>query len=167
MTDCAVIEAPQALPALPLPEVPTREQIERLEREMLAMEQARPDAIVALPTWHHFADGLAARTICIKAGTLLTGAAHLGDHLNVAHGDITVWTEDGMRRLVGYHVLPSRAGAKRVGLAHADTWWTTVHANPDNCRDERELERRLVEQPHQLQTNRVPQLVQQATESLQ
>ena len=138
---------------LPLPQRPTREQIERLEASMLALEIDGHG--VELPTWHHFADGLAARTIVIPAGCCLTGAAHRAEHLNIASGDITVWTEDGMKRLTGYHVLPSRPGAKRAGLAHADTHWTTVHANPDNCADVAELERRFIEQPAALQRHRL------------
>lgn len=141
-----------------LPEAPTREQIERLEREMIALEAQMPEAIVGLPTWHHFADGLAARTIIIKAGTVLTGGVHTSDHLNIAAGDITVWTEAGMRRLTGYHVLPSKGGAKRVGLAWADTYWTTVHANPDNCTDVQVLEDRLIADAHNLQSRRLPAL---------
>lgn len=133
--------------------VPTREQIERLEGEMLAMEQA--GAGVAIDTWHHFVDGLVARTIFIPAGTLLTGAAHRTEHLNICHGDIEVWTEQGMRRLTGYHVLPSLPGAKRVGRTFADTWWTTVHLNPGNERDIAALEDALVEASELLQRRRL------------
>ena len=136
-----------------LPARPSRAQIERLELELLRMEGAGHGD--ELPTWHHFADGLAARTILIKAGTCLTGAAHKSEHLNVCCGDITVWTEDGMRRLTGYHVLSSRPGAKRVGLAHDDTWWTTVHANPDNVTDVAVLEELFVEEASRLQSRRL------------
>lgn len=136
-----------------LPQVPTREQIGRLEEHLLAAEGQ--GAGVVLDTWHHFADGLVARTILIPAGTCLTGAAHKAEHLNVCHGDITVWTEQGMRRLTGYHVLPSMPGAKRVGLAHADTHWTTVHLNPGNELDIDKLEDALVEESHRLQRRRL------------
>lgn len=137
----------------PLPHVPSREQIEALEGMLLQVEGQGGG--VAIETWHHFADGLVARTIRIPAGTLLTGAAHKAEHLNIAHGDITVWTEDGMRRLTGHHVLPSLPGAKRVGFAHADTWWTTVHVNPTNERDVAALEDALVEAPKSLQSRRL------------
>lgn len=135
----------------PLPQTPTREQIDRFEAGLLALEA---QAGVPLDTWHHFADGLVARTILIPAGTMLTGAPHKAEHLNVCHGDITVWTEQGMRRLTGYHVLPSLPGAKRVGMTHADTHWTTVHLNPENLRDLAALEDALVEAPERLQRRR-------------
>ena len=79
-----------------------------------------------LQTRHELSGQVYARTIFIPAGTILTGAAHRKDHVNIMHGDITVSTDEGMRRLSGYLVLPTKAGMKRVGLAHADTWWTTV-----------------------------------------
>ena len=139
--------------ALALPEVPSREQIDRLEQQMLQLEAQ--GEMVDIGTWHHFADGLMARTILIPAGTALTGAAHLADHLNICHGDITVWTEQGMRRLTGYHVIPSLAGAKRVGYAHADTWWTSVHLNPNNERDLDALAEAMVESPETLQSHRL------------
>lgn len=139
---------PQVLPA-----TPSREQIEGFEGLLLEAEAG--GAGVELDTWHHFADGLVARTIRIPAGTVLTGAAHKAEHLNIAVGDITVWTEAGMRRLTGHHVLPSLPGAKRVGYAHADTWWTTVHANPDNLRDVQALEDALIADAHTLQSRRL------------
>lgn len=136
-----------------LPHVPSREQIERLEDGLLDLE-ARGHG-VELDTWHHFADGLVARTIIIAAGTALTGAAHKAEHLNICHGDITVWTEAGMRRLTGYHVLPSLPGAKRAGMAHKLTYWTTVHLNPGNSRDIEALEDALVCDSHRLQRRRL------------
>jgi hypothetical protein len=139
---------------------PSREQIERLEQHLLQVE---PEAGIALETWHHFADGLVARTIAIPAGTLLTGAPHKAEHLNVCHGDITVWTEQGMRRLTGHHVLESLPGAKRVGLAHADTWWTTVHLNPGNERDLAALENALVAEADMLQRRRAHHVLSAST----
>lgn len=139
-----------------LPARPTREQIERFEDMLLEIGQQVGE--VELPTWHHFADGLVARSILIKANTVLTGAVHTAEHLNIASGDITVWTEDGMRRITGYAVLPSKPGAKRVGYAHTDTHWTTVHTNPDNCTDVQVLEDRLLADAHRLQSRRLPTL---------
>jgi hypothetical protein len=138
-----------------LPHIPGREQIERLEQAMLAAEGEHG---VAIETWHHFADGLVARTIFIPAGVTLTGAAHKAEHLNVCCGDIDVWTEQGMRRLTGFHVIPSLPGCKRVGHAHADTWWTTVHLNPGNARDIAALEDALVIDADRLQSRRQPAL---------
>jgi hypothetical protein len=136
-----------------LPAIPSREQIERLEAALLNAEEQ--GAGIEVQAWHDFARGQVARTILIPAGTCLTGAVHRTEHLSVCSGDITVWTEQGMRRLTGYHVLTSHPGAKRVGFAHADTYWTTVHVNPDDERDVSKLEEALVEDAHRLQSRRL------------
>jgi hypothetical protein len=151
MQDAASHPAVDALALLPA--MPTREQIERLEAELLKVEAA--GAGVDIGAVHHFAGNLVSRTIYIPAGTCLTGAAHLAGHLNIAAGDITVWTEAGMRRLTGYHVLPSAPGAKRVGYAHRDTWWTTVHLNPTVGEDVAAIEDLLIEDAHRLQARRL------------
>lgn len=147
-----------------LPVHPTAGQIERLGQELLRAEAAGFG--VELQTWHHFADGLVARTILIPAGTCLNGAPHKAEHLNVCHGDITVWTEAGMQRLTGYHVLPSLPGAQRVGYAHADTHWTTVHTNPGNERDIAALEDALVDNADTLQRRRLAALQHDNQEAL-
>lgn len=106
-----------------LPAIPTREQIEALERHIKQLPQ------VEVRTRHYFAQGLYAREILIPAGMVLTGRVHKTEHLNiVSQGDITVWTEEGMKRVQAPFTLVSQPGTKRVGLAHADTVWTTIHA---------------------------------------
>jgi hypothetical protein len=143
---------PQQLVPVALPAMPTREQIERLEGDLIAAEAAGGMRLedgtelvpLELDAWHHFADGLVSRTILIPTGAALTGAEHRAEHLNICCGDISVWTEHGMKRLTGYHVIPSLPHAKRVGYAHADTYWTTVHLNPGNERDIEKLEDALV-----------------------
>ena len=126
-----------------------REQIEQAEQALLTFPQ------VVLETWHHFADGLVARTIMIPAGTVLTGAVHKAEHLNVCFGDIEVMTDAGMQRLTGYHVIPSLPGTKRIGRTYGDTLWTTVHLNPGNERDIAKLEDALVDDAHRLQSRRL------------
>ena len=133
-----------------------REQIEQAEQALLTFPQ------VVLETWHHFADGLVARTIMIPAGTVLTGAVHKAEHLNVCFGDIDVMTDAGMQRLTGYHVIPSLPGTKRIGRTYSDTLWTPVHLNPGNERDIAKLEDALVEDAHRLQSRRLLPLSTQA-----
>jgi hypothetical protein len=82
---------------------------------------------VDLHTTHIVHAGLSARTILIPAGTVLTGALTNCDNVCVICGDITVTTDAGPQHLIGFHVVAAKAGAKRVGVAHADTYWTTLH----------------------------------------
>ena len=141
----AEIESSVALVPVRLPIKPTMEQIKRIEGCILQMPQ------VDTPTTHYFAPGLYAREMFIPAGTVLTGAVHKVEHLAIFVGDITVWTEGGMKRLTGHHTFISKPGAKRVGFAHTDTWCTGFF--PTEKTDVGELERELVEDPHLLQCN--------------
>jgi hypothetical protein len=112
-----------------------RDKIERLEAHMLAQPQVEIEPV------HHFAHGIYAREITIKAGTLLTGKIHKTEHLNiVSKGRIAVWTEDGMKEVAAPFTMVSRPGTKRVGYALEDTVWTTIHATPETDLDKLEVE---------------------------
>lgn len=119
---------------------PTREQIERLENYLVQEEQ------VEVPQVHRFAKGLYAREITIPKDTLMTGKVHLHEHVSVMlSGDMTVLTEDGVKRVKGPQVFISPPGTKRVGYAHEETRWLTVHVNEDEERDIEVIESKLVE----------------------
>lgn len=123
--------------------------VKRLEQIILAAPQ------VDLLTTHNLEGGMYARTIYLEAGTVLTGAVHKTDHLNIVFGDISVTTDEGVQRITGYHVIETKAGMKRAGYAHAATAWTTI------CKTEKkvlsDIEDDLVEDSDKLQT-RHPQL---------
>lgn len=115
-----------------------------LEREVAKLPQ------VDLQTTHAFSGGMYARTICLQAGTVLTGAVHKTDHINIVIGDISVTTDEGVIRLTGHHVLTTKAGMKRAGFAHAHTMWTTICKT--DATEVREAENALVHNPEKLQT---------------
>ena len=112
-----------------------RRRVESLEREIQKLPQ------VDCPVWHHFAPGLYARKMLIRADTVLTGAVHKTEHLVIVSGDISVTTPDGTKRITGAHeIFKSLPGEKRAGYAHTDTYFTTVHATNETDLD------RLVEE---------------------
>lgn len=126
----------------PLPNKPSLETIKQFERCLRNLPQ------LEIETTHHFADGLYGREILIPAGCTLTGKIHKGEHLNfLMQGDITVWTEDGMKRLQAPAVLVSRPGTKRVGYAHENTIWVTVHATRETSLEALENELIVPEDP--------------------
>ena len=103
---------------------PSRAQIDTFEAALLQQPQ------VAIPVEHRFAEreNLYAREIVIPAGTLMTGRVHKHQHVSIMiSGDMTVLTESGMQRVKGYHCWICPPGTKRVGYAHAETRWITVH----------------------------------------
>lgn len=91
-----------------------------IEEEMKKLPQ------VDIPKTHYFANGLYAREINIKKGTLLIGKMHKFSQINtVSKGDISVLTENGWKRMKAPFTFESPAGIKRAGYAHEDTTWTT------------------------------------------
>lgn len=106
---------------------PMIEKILRLEDYLLN----DPENQLDIEPVHYLADGLYAREITIPAGVVATGKIHKFEHINiVSKGTISVWTEEGLRRIDAPATLISQPGMKRVGYAHADTVWTTIHAIP-------------------------------------
>jgi hypothetical protein len=150
--------APVAHPALALlPDAPTRDQIEAFGHLLVSLESEH--GVVDISTVHHHAEGLYGRSVLIKADTFLVGLPHKAGHLNVCVGDITVWTESGKKRLVGAHIMPATAGVMRVGFAHADTTWFSIHRNDTGTTDIELIEGALVEHVERLQTRRHPELM--------
>lgn len=96
---------------------------------------------------------MAVRAIFIPAGSYLEGAAVNLDNISVMVGDVTVTTAAGPVRLTGFNILPSAAGFQRVALAHADTWWATLHHT--DLTDIADVEAEMVDAPEALQSRRL------------
>jgi hypothetical protein len=115
---------------------PSREQIDRLQAEMVKMPQAD------LQTEHYFSEsGMYCRKVFRPAGTLIVGKVHKHHHLFLcAMGEIIAWTENGMKRLQAGDVVESKPGTKRVTLAVTDAIGMTVHRTDKTDLDEIEAE---------------------------
>jgi len=116
--------------------IPSREQIEQLQAEMVKMPQAE------LQTEHYFSEsGMYCRKVFRPAGTLIVGKVHKHHHLFLcAMGEIIAWTENGMKRLKAGDVVESKPGTKRVTLAVTDAIGMTVHRTDKTDLDEIEAE---------------------------
>lgn len=120
-----------------------RTSILKLEAAMLAM----PGHLLAddFKTTHHFSPGIYMRELFIPKGTTLTGKIHKHGHLCIlSQGEVSVWTEGGMKRVSAPAVIQSEPGIKRAFYAHEDSIWITVHHNLDNEKDIEKLEEMLV-----------------------
>lgn len=118
---------------------PELQKIMDLESVMLRMPQ------VEIKTTHHFAPGIYMREIFIPKGTCLTGKIHKTEHLNIlSQGVLAVMTEDGIKVLRASTVIKSQPGIKRVGFAHEDSVWITVHPNVTDEQEVPRLEAALV-----------------------
>jgi quercetin dioxygenase-like cupin family protein len=119
-------------------DVPTREEIQRLQDEMAKMPQAE------LKTEHYFSQGMYCRKVFRKAGTIIVGKVHKKDHFFMcAQGQIIAWSEKGMVTLSAGDVLCSKAGTKRVTMAVTDAIGITVHKT--NKTDLDKIEKELIE----------------------
>lgn len=112
-----------------------RQKLARLEASMRAGPQ------VDLPVRHHFSRGVYARELFIPKGAVIVGKIHKYSQVNiVSKGDISVLTEDGVKRFqCGAHIV-SQPGIKRAGYAHEDTIWTTIHGTHETDTDALEEE---------------------------
>jgi quercetin dioxygenase-like cupin family protein len=121
-----------------LPDYVSREQVERLQGEMLSMPQAE------LITEHCFSQGMYMRKVSRPAGTLIVGKVHKEPHFFLcAKGEIIAWTESGMKRLQAGDVVESKPGTKRVTLAVTDAIGITIHRTDKT--DLNEIEAELIE----------------------
>lgn len=151
MNDLNVIDAPEA--SFLFKASPMKKVVEDFEKLLASMPQRY------VKVKHDVNGGVYTRTGLIPAGTTFIGAVHTKDHINIVCGDITILTESGPIRYTGYHVLPAKAGSKRVAYTHADTMWTTVlHTT---LTDIRAIEDESVEDSSQLQTRKMPDEVKE------
>ena len=80
------------------------------------------------PLKHTFADGVYVREIFIPKDMIVIGKLHKHSHPNfLMSGEVSVVTEEGIKRLKGPMSMISPAATKRVVYAHEDTVWITVH----------------------------------------
>jgi quercetin dioxygenase-like cupin family protein len=130
---------------LTLNNVPTREQIERLQMEISQMPQTELQfATDAMQTEHYFHGGMYARKLIRPAGTLIVGKVHKQDHYFLcAKGEIIAWSEKGMMHLYAGDIIESRPGTKRVTLAVTDAIGITFHKTDKTDLDE--IEKEMIE----------------------
>ena len=121
-----------------IPHVPSRDQIDQLQAEMVKMPQ------LELQTEHFFVPGMYCRRVYRPAGTLIVGKVHKHPHFFLcAKGEIIAWTESGMRKLQAGDVVECQPGTKRVTLATQDSIGVTIHKTEKT--DLNDIETELVE----------------------
>ena len=104
------------------------DKVRELEKIILQTPQ------IILKTTDFIHGKMYARTVFIPAGLVLTSVLTKIDNICVVSGDVTVTTQHGLKRFTGYHVIPALSGAKRAGVTHADTYWTTfIHTEHTDC----------------------------------
>lgn len=109
-----------------------RSKVFMLEQRMKEGEKEGKFDLYELPVKHHFSQGVYGREMFIPKGTIVTGHIHKYTQLNVlVSGDLSVLTEEGVKRVKPPFVVVSPPGTKRVAYAHEDSIWLTVHSVGD------------------------------------
>src|SRR5574337_250051 len=104
-----------------------------------------------LPVTHHFSDNIYCREIFMPAGSVVVGKKHATRHLNIVlSGECVVWTVHGKKNLKTGMIFESLAGEQKVVLMKTDVRFLTIHYNPDNLREEAELEGKYIRSEEQL-----------------
>jgi len=102
-----------------------RRKVEALEA---AMKSDKNFQTYELDVIHHFSQGVYGREMVIPKGTTVTGKIHKFEQMNVLLcGELSVLTEDGVKRIKPPFVVVSPPGTKRVAYAHEDSRWLTIH----------------------------------------
>ena len=87
---------------------------------------------VDIPVVHYFSEGVYAREITIPAGVILTGEIHKFKQLNIlSAGEMSVYTEDGIKRVCAPFTVVSPPGTKRIAYTHTECVWTTIHGTDE------------------------------------
>ena len=119
---------------------PTLEAVRRLESAMLETGDGLP---IDQLTRHFYCDGIYAREFFHPADTYLVGKMHRKENFFVLlAGEVTLWTEHGMKRVRAPFWAITKPGTKRVAYAHTDSIVMTFHPNDDNEQDLSALEAR-------------------------
>lgn len=100
-----------------------------------------PDSHIEGEVRNIFTPGIYARELTIPAGSVIVGKVHKQINMNIiTKGEISVLTEDGIKIVKAGEVIISQAGIQRVGYAHEETVWITLHGTNETDLDKIEDE---------------------------
>ena len=140
------------------PAISFRDQIERLQEELLKMPQADVQYL------HSFEPGKYIRTMIAPPWTVIVGAEHKTPYkVRLEKGTIAVNIDEKIHTLKAPLEMDVPAGIKRVGQVYDEELiWVDIYDNPDNCTDIATLEERLYVIPEcGLMSNRIPKQLQE------
>lgn len=112
--------------------------VRRLERLARELPQVR------IVTQHVIHGGMYARTVCVPASVMITGALVKLPTLLIVDGDAVVYLDGESARLTGRCVLPASAGRKQAFVALADTHITMLF--PTAARSVEQAEREFTDE---------------------
>lgn len=131
-------------PVIPAMSAKAIRAVRMLEERVLALPQ------VKIETRHVLHAGMYARTVCVPAGVLITGAHITIPTVLIVSGHASLFIGDDDVELKGYAVVPASAGRKQAIYAHADTLLTMLFPT-DACSVD-EAEQQFTDEPERLRS---------------
>lgn len=123
---------------------PDAAAIEALESRLLPIPGINAPEL-ACPVVEDFAPGIYMRTIFMQAGKFIIGHEHRKEHFNFIHSGRALVNYDGeVLDIRGPCMFKSAAGVRKMLVIIEDMTFTTIHANPDDCRDTPTLDDRNI-----------------------
>lgn len=119
----------------------TKEKIKQLDAVLIGMPQ------VDCPLDHQFYPGIYIRERFVPAGTLFTTYTWKTCHpFRCIMGELLIWEEEkGWQLFTAPCKGITHTGTKRIVYAITDVIWETIHPNPTDITDEKQLHDMLFE----------------------
>lgn len=123
--------------------MPPRERLAHLAQ---VFKGADPRYLYEGELTHDFAPGVYLRTLKLKAGSSIVSEIHKTEHFLLIHyGTVRIVDQNGENIVHdGRTMLRTMPGTQRAYVVINDTELTTIHANPDDCRDLDVIRERVV-----------------------
>ena len=128
-------------------QIQARDLITELTKAMIAAPKSMHLEAAEAGNWNHhdFYPGLYVRSIWMKAGSRIMSHTHLTEHpFFILRGRCRVADTHGNAEVLEAPfcgvTLP---GTQRVLFIEEDTFWITVHPDPDNCKDPEQIMNRI------------------------
>lgn len=121
------------------------ERLDAIEASLIEAVEAGLVQEPTVPLKHYFVPGMYVREVFMPRGSLVVSMKHTTSELNIIpRGRAIVRSGDELRLVEGPCSFESEAGIRKIVLMLEDTIWQTAHHNPDDVRDLKILESRLV-----------------------
>ena len=136
-----------------------REQIYNLQAAMFDFGKAQQlESISGPEPIHLFTRGIYTRQLVLPAGLVVVSKRHAREHIVfISRGSATVFTEDGVTRVVAPYMFVSPAGSKRALYVHEESTWTTIHRTDATTLEEVERDV-MIDEPEHVWRLRSPEL---------
>lgn len=120
-----------------LPEESQQELMEEFRHQVTATENFLGTLEqLSIEVEHDFGSGLYRRKATAPKDSVVISMVHKHDNFAfIMTGDVTIVSENGAVRLKAPQAFLTKAGTKRMIVAHEESVWYTVHALPDNLTD--------------------------------